>query len=62
MSNNMEGNGIRYVEAETILGETGDVHRFSSYSKLLAFAGLDPTIRQFGKFTVKKTRIRSISY
>jgi transposase len=49
--------GIRYVEAGMILGEIGDVHRFSSYSKLLAFAGLDPTIRQSGKFTAKKTRM-----
>ena len=49
--------GIRYVEAGMILGEIGDIHRFSDHSKLLAFAGLDPTIRQSGKFTARKTRM-----
>ena len=49
--------GIRYVEAGMILGEIVDIHRFSNYSKLLAFAGLDPTVRQSGKFTARKTRM-----
>ena len=49
--------GIRYVEAGMILGEIGDIHRFSNYSKLLAFAGLDPTIRQSGKFNAAHTRM-----
>ena len=49
--------GIRYVEAGMILGEIGDIHRFSCYSKLLAFAGLDPTVRQSGKFSARKTRM-----
>ena len=49
--------GIRYVEAEIILGEIGDIHRFPDYSKLLAFAGLDPTVRQSGKFNASRTRM-----
>ena len=49
--------GIRYVEAGMILGEIGDIHRFPSHSKLLAFAGLDPTVRQSGKFSARKTRM-----
>ena len=49
--------GIRYVEAGMILGEIGDIHRFPDYSKLLAFAGLDPKIRQSGKFSAAHTRM-----
>lgn len=49
--------GIRYVEAGMILGEIGDIHRFPDYSKLLAFAGLDPTVQQSGKFNASRTRM-----
>ena len=49
--------GIRYVEAGMILGEIGDIHRFPNYSKLLAFAGLDPIIRQSGNFNASHTRM-----
>ena len=49
--------GIRYVEAGMILGEIGDIHRFPDHSKLLAFAGLDPIIRQSGKFSACHTRM-----
>lgn len=49
--------GIRYVEAGMILGEIGDIHRFPDCSKLLAFAGLDPIIRQSGKFNANHTRM-----
>ena len=40
-----------------ILGEIGDIHRFSTPGKLLAFAGLDPTVYQSGNFQAKRTRI-----
>ena len=53
----MTTSGIRFVEAGMILGEIGDIHRFSSYSKLLTFAGLDPTVRQSGKFNASRTRM-----
>lgn len=49
--------GIRYIEAGMILGEIGDIHRFPDYHKLLAYAGLDPVIRQSGKFNASHTRM-----
>lgn len=48
---------IRYVEAGMILGEISDIHRFSNYSKFLAFTGLDPIIRQSGKFSASRIRM-----
>lgn len=33
-----------------IISEIGDINRFSSPKKLLAFAGLDPSVRQSGNF------------
>ena len=49
--------GIGFINGGMILGEIGDIHRFPNYSKLLAFAGLDPTIRQSGKFNASRTRM-----
>ena len=49
--------GIGYVNGGMILGEIGDIHRFSSPSKLLAFAGLDPSVYQSGNFEAKHTRM-----
>ncbi|MFQ8871541.1 MAG: transposase [[Ruminococcus] torques] len=40
-----------------ILGEIGDIHRFSNPNKLLAFAGLDPSVYQSGNFQAKTTRM-----
>ena len=34
---------IGYINGGMILSEIGDIHRFSNASKLLAFAGLDPS-------------------
>lgn len=42
--------GIGYTLGATILSELGDIHRFSSPAKLLAFAGLDPSVYQSGKY------------
>ena len=42
--------GISFKLAGSILGEIGDISRFDSPSKLLAFAGLDPSMYQSGKF------------
>ena len=36
--------------AAPFLAELSDYRNFSSYKKILAFAGLDPTIHQSGKF------------
>lgn len=40
--------GIGPYTAATLLGEIGDIRRFSSGDRLVAFAGLDPRIRQSG--------------
>ena len=42
--------GIGTTNDEMILGEIGDIHRFSSPGKLLAFTGLDPSVYQSGYF------------
>src|SRR5574344_1899882 len=42
--------GIGCINGGMILGEIGDIHRFSNPCKLLAFAGLDPTVYQSGNF------------
>lgn len=49
--------GIGYINGGMILGEIGDIHRFSNPSKLLAFAGLDPSVHQSGNFQAKNTRM-----
>ncbi len=49
--------GIRYINGGMILGEIGDIHRFSNPNKLLAFAGLDPSVYQSGNFQAKRTRM-----
>ena len=49
--------GIGYINGGIILGEIGDIHRFSCPGKLLAYAGLDPVVYQSGKFRAAKTRM-----
>ncbi|MDD6400225.1 MAG: IS110 family transposase [Lachnospiraceae bacterium] len=49
--------GISYIKGGMILGEIGDIHRFSSPNKLIAYADLDPSVYQSGNFQAKKTRI-----
>ena len=43
--------GIGIIAAATILAEIGDINRFKSSSALVAFAGIDPTVRQSGEFS-----------
>ena len=43
--------GIGMIAAATILAEIGDLNRFKSSSALVAFAGIDPTVRQSGEFS-----------
>lgn len=43
--------GIGMIAAATILAEIGDINRFKSSSALVAFAGIDPTVRQSGEFS-----------
>ncbi len=42
--------GVGVIGAATILAEIGDIHRFRNASALVAFAGIDPTVRQSGEF------------
>jgi len=49
--------GIGYINGGMILGEIGDITRFTNPSKLLAFAGLDPSVYQSGNFQAKHTRM-----
>lgn len=42
--------GIGNVIAATILGEIGDINRFSNASKLAAYAGIDASVSQSGDF------------
>ena len=43
--------GIGIIGAATILAEIGDISRFKNSSALVAFAGIDPTVRQSGEFS-----------
>lgn len=47
--------GISYTLGAMILAEIGDIKNFSTPSKLLAFAGLDPSCYQSGKFVADRT-------
>lgn len=49
--------GISFINGGMILGEIGDIHRFSEPKKLLAFAGLDPSVHQSGNFRAQRTRM-----
>jgi transposase len=49
--------GVGAVNAAMILSGIGEISRFSHPSKLLAFAGLDPIVRQSGKFTARSSRM-----
>lgn len=43
--------GIGFVIGATILGEIGDISRFSNASKLAAYAGIDATVSQSGEYS-----------
>lgn len=49
--------GVGTINGAMILGEIGDIHRFSDPHKLLAYAGLDPTVNQSGNFQAKHTKM-----
>lgn len=56
--------GIGEFTAAAILSEIGDVGRFPAERQLVAFAGLDPSVFQSGKFKSNSNRIskRGSSY
>lgn len=43
--------GIANCTAAVVLGEIGDIKRFSKPAKLVAYAGLDATVSQSGNYT-----------
>jgi transposase len=49
--------GIGPLTGAIILAEIGDVHRFDAPEKLVAYAGIDPTVYQSGQFTASQTRM-----
>ncbi|BES64527.1 IS110 family transposase [Gottschalkiaceae bacterium SANA] len=49
--------GISYGLGSIILAEVGDIRRFSSPAKLLAFAGLEPSTHESGKFVGSNMRM-----
>jgi transposase len=49
--------GIGPVTGAAILGEIGDVHRFDSVEKLVAYAGIDPTVYQTGQFQASQAHM-----
>lgn len=42
--------GVGYINGGMILGEIGNIYRFSDAHKLLSFSGLDPSVYQSGNF------------
>ena len=56
--------GVGYTLGAMIISEIGDIKRFSNPSKLLAFAGLDPVVKQSGDFQASSMKIskRGSSY
>lgn len=49
--------GIGFLNGAMILGEIGNISRFSHPAKLLAYAGLDPSVHQSGNFSAGNTRM-----
>jgi len=49
--------GVGPITGAIILAEIGDVQRFATPEKLVAYAGIDPTVYQSGQFTASQTRM-----
>ena len=49
--------GIGEKIAATIISEIGEIDRFNNAKKLVAFAGVDPSVYSSGKFTASVNRI-----
>lgn len=49
--------GIANTTAAIIISELGNINRFKDSSKVIAYAGLDSTIKQSGNFNAKTTRM-----
>ena len=49
--------GIGDMTAAIIISEIGDINRFNNPGQVLAFAGLDPSIKQSGTFNASSTKM-----
>jgi transposase len=49
--------GIGSTLAAALLGEIGDVNRFATLEKLVAYAGIDPTVYQTGQFEARQAHM-----
>ena len=49
--------GIGDLTAAIIISEIGDINRFNNPGQVLAFAGLDPSVKQSGTFNASSTRM-----
>ena len=49
--------GIADTTAAIIISEIGDINRFNNPGQVLAFAGLDPSVKQSGNFNASSTRM-----
>lgn len=49
--------GIGTTLASLILGEIGDISRFTKAKQLVAYCGMDPSVRQSGNFVGTKNRV-----
>lgn len=49
--------GIGDMTAAIIISEIGDINRFDNPGQVLAFAGLDPSVKQSGNFNASSTRM-----
>jgi transposase len=47
--------GVNDITGSTFLAELGDINNFNSYKRVIAFAGLDPSIHQSGQFEGRST-------
>ena len=45
------------MTAAIIISEIGDINRFNNPGQVLAFAGLDPSVKQSGTFNASSTRM-----
>ncbi|SJZ82404.1 transposase [Selenihalanaerobacter shriftii] len=52
--------GVGKLTAATIIGEIGDVNRFPTTKQLIAYAGLDPTVYQSGRFKASNNKISKL--
>ena len=49
--------GISHFSGTSIISELGDISRFSSESKVIRFAGVNPIVYQSGQYNAQMTRI-----